>query len=80
MKPIKKLAAQPQTEEREEQQPVLNGAQATQAGWEFATPEAMLRHDALHTPVPPEIGRRLEASLRDCPAPVRPWWKRWFGA
>lgn len=46
---------------------------------EFAGPEELLRHDALHTPVPPAIARRLNESIgRMEPAP-RPWWRRLFG-
>jgi hypothetical protein len=56
-------------------------AQQTQAEGvrEFATVEAMLRHDAVHTPVPPAIGRRLGESIaRLGPPPRRAWWRRWF--
>jgi hypothetical protein len=50
-----------------------------QAGLEFETPEAMLRHDALHTPVPPGIESRLQVSLAaEPPGPTPPWWKRLF--
>ena len=45
---------------------------------EFATPEEMLRHDALHTPVPPAIAQRLQASLAELPTPGGSWWRRWF--
>lgn len=47
---------------------------------EFASPEEMLRHDALHTPVPPTIAHRLQQSLNQIPAPSRAWWRRWFGS
>jgi len=46
---------------------------------EFASVEEMLRHDALHTPVPPAIAHRLQASLDKSPPPARPWWGRLFG-
>jgi hypothetical protein len=46
---------------------------------EFANPEEMLRHDALHTPVPPRIADRLETSLRETPPAPLPWWRRLFG-
>ena len=46
---------------------------------EFATPEAMLRHDALRTPVPPSVEYRLQESVSRLPAPARPWWRRLFG-
>ena len=45
---------------------------------EFATPEDMLRHDATHTPVPPAIAHRLQASLAELPAPGQSWWRRLF--
>jgi len=46
---------------------------------EFASAEEMLRHDALHTPVPPSIGQRLQESLGQFRPPVRSWWRRWLG-
>jgi hypothetical protein len=46
---------------------------------EFDTPEQMLRHDASHTPVPPNIATRLKQSLAELPPPARPWWRRLFG-
>ena len=50
------------------------------AALEFDTPELMLRHDALHTPVPPAIAHRLKESLAQMPPmPRRPWWRRLFG-
>ena len=42
--------------------------------------EEMLRHDALHTPVPPTIAHRLSESIGQMPAPPRPWWRRLFGS
>ncbi len=77
MNPPKKL-----TQKTEEQQQTVAGQQeqqATAGAKEFASVEDMLRHDALHTPVPPSIGRRLEQSLRDLPPPSTPWWRRWLG-
>jgi len=47
---------------------------------EFASVEDMLRHDALHTPVPPAIAHRLNESIGRMPAPPRPWWRRLFGS
>ena len=46
---------------------------------EFATPEALLRHDALHTPVPPTIAHRLAESIGKTPARAQSWWRRLFG-
>jgi hypothetical protein len=45
---------------------------------ELASAEEMLRHDAMHTPVPPTIAQRLQASIAQLPAPSRSWWQRWF--
>ena len=56
MKSQSKLNSQEQ--EHEQQQAPLQHAQEASAT-EFATPEEMLRHDALHTPVPPAIAHRL---------------------
>jgi hypothetical protein len=49
------------------------------AALEFHSVEAMLRHDAIHTPVPPNIENRLQKSLGQTPPPSRAWWRRWFG-
>ena len=46
---------------------------------EFQTAEEMLRHDALHTPVPPAIAYRLEQSIGPQTGRPQPWWRRWFG-
>ncbi len=54
-------------------------SQQQSAPLEFASAEELLRHDALHTPVPPSIGRRLQESLARLPAPRRAWWRRLFG-
>ena len=45
---------------------------------EFASVEEMLRHDAVHTPVPPAIAHRLQESIGQLPAPQRSWWRRLF--
>lgn len=75
MKRQSKLNSQEQAQEHV-------GEQQTQrpAGLEFESPEAMLRHDALHTPVPPALVDRLKQSLAELPPPPRrPWWRRLFG-
>ena len=46
---------------------------------EFATPEELLRHDALHTPVPPTIAHRLQESIGKTPPPPQSWWRRLLG-
>jgi hypothetical protein len=78
MKPEKKLTTHQQAEE---QQTVVGQQQAQQqSAHEFATVEEMLRHDALHTPVPPAIAHRLQESVNQLPpSPRRPWWRRLFG-
>ena len=68
----------PQEQEQAQHQA---GAEQTQqaAAREFATPEELLRHDALHTPVPPNIAHRLAESIgKPAPRPL-PWWRRLFG-
>lgn len=64
--------------EREEQQAGLQQNQQ-QSALEFSNVEQMLRHDALHTPVPPNIGHRLQASISKTTPQRRSWWKRLFG-
>jgi len=64
----------------EEVQQTLSQQQSaeTQAR-EFESAEEMLRHDAIHTPVPPAIAERLEQSLAELPPPPRSWWRRILG-
>jgi len=50
-----------------------------QAPLEFGSVDEMLRHDALHTPVPPAIEHRLRESLGPTAPMPRPWWRRLFG-
>jgi hypothetical protein len=53
--------------------------QQQQAGREFASAEELLRHDAAHTTVPPEIEERLKRTLREAGPSQRPGWlKRMF--
>ncbi len=51
---------------------------ASQTGLQFASVEAMLRHDRSATEIPATLAQRLETSLAQLPPP-RPWWKRWLG-
>ena len=46
---------------------------------EFGTVEELLRHDALHTTVPPAIAHRLQESIGSLPPAPRPWWRRLLG-
>jgi hypothetical protein len=61
----------------EQEQQLSHHQTQEQSVTEFATVEEMLRHDALHTPVPPSIAHRLQESIG--PAPARSWWRRFFG-
>lgn len=51
---------------------------ANLAAAEFETPEALLRHDAANTPVPPQVAERLRASLDAEPVKPASWWSRFF--
>jgi hypothetical protein len=72
----KKLTSQKKTEELNE---TLNQQQSQSGASEFASVEEMLRHDSLHTPVPPAIAQRLAESVAQLPAPSRSWWRRLLG-
>lgn len=77
MNPPKKLTAR---QKFEQQQQSISGQQTrSNSALEFGSVDEMLRHDALHTPVPPQIAHRLARSLANEPAPTRSWWKRLFG-
>jgi len=69
---------QPQFHSREQQQESERAGEQAQP-LEFAAAEELLRHDALHTPVPPAIAERLQASVAQLPAPARAWWRRCLG-
>ena len=51
---------------------------ATQGATEFESPEALLRHDAAQTPVPPQVSERLRASLAAEPVKPASWWRRFL--
>ena len=75
MKRQTKLTQQEQEQLAAEQQQIKSTS-----ALEFASVEEMLRHDALHTPVPPAIAHRLEESASQLPPPSgRAWWRRFFG-
>jgi hypothetical protein len=76
MKRQNKLTSLHKTEEQQ-QAAAQQQTQETSAV-EFGTVEEMLRHDALHTPVPPNVATRLQKSIG--PAAASPaWWRRFFG-
>ncbi len=64
------------------QQEQSTAGQQHQQGVErqFESVEQLLRHDALHTPVPPQIAVRLRGSLAGSSAPSKAWWRRFFGS
>ena len=67
---------------QKEQEQLAAEQQQTQSpsAREFASVEEMLRHDALHTPVPPTVASRLEESVKQLPpASSRAWWRRLLG-
>jgi len=66
------------TSRQSEQEQQLSHQEGQHSAHEFATVEEMLRHDARHTPVPPNIAHRLQESIG--PVPARSWWRRLFGA
>ncbi len=72
-----KLSAQQQAEEQENR--TIGQSLEKEGALEFATPEELLRHDALHTPVPPNVAHRLRDSIGQIPASSRPWWRRILG-
>ncbi len=75
MDPQKKLNTQQKAEEEQQ----VARQQQTEAH-EFSSVEEMLRHDALHTPVPPTIAYRLEQSIAREPPPAKPgWWRKFLG-
>ena len=75
MKSQNRLTSQTQAQEQ-----ALTGQQTQpESASEFATVEDLLRHDALHTPVPPRIAHRLQESIGKSVPPVGPWWRRFFG-
>lgn len=76
MKRHTKLTAKEQEQQAASHQEIH---QQARGAIEFTTPEEMLRHDALHTPVPPAIGHRLQASTAQLPQRPQSWWKRLFG-
>ena len=65
----------------EQQQQQHSGEHQTQqpAAREFATAEELLRYDAAHTVVPPEIAQRLQKSTGGSPGSGPSWWKRLLG-
>ena len=65
--------------EQQQSQQVGTEQQTQQTVREFASAEELLRYDAAHTTVPPEIAQRLQKSTGNLPGPKPAWWKRLFG-
>ena len=66
-------------EQQQAQQQSASQQTQEETALEFATPEELLRHDALHTPVPPTIAHRLQESIGKTPPPPQSWWRRLLG-
>jgi hypothetical protein len=67
------------SQEQQQQQPAAEQQTQSASAHEFASAEEMLRYDAAHTTVPPEIARRLQKSVADLPEPKPGWWRRLWG-
>ena len=68
------------TQQEQEQLAAEQQQTKSTSALEFASVEEMLRHDALHTPVPPTVAHRLAESVSQLPPPpARGWWRRFFG-
>jgi hypothetical protein len=65
-------------EQQQQQQHAAEQQTQQQSPREFANAEEMLRYDAAHTTVPPDIAQRLKKSTGDLPGPKTSWWKRLF--
>jgi hypothetical protein len=63
-----------------EEQELTEKVSQQHAAQEFSSVEEMLRHDALHTPVPPEVGFRLRKSIGEVPVNKPGWLKKIFGS
>jgi len=61
------------------EQETVHSLEQGQTAREFANVEGLLRHDALHTPVPPAIAHRLQSSIAQLPPRPRSLWRRIFG-
>jgi hypothetical protein len=68
------------SEQQQSQQVGAEQQTQQQAVREFASAEELLRYDAAHTTVPPEIAQRLQKSTGNLPGPKpRSWWRNLFG-
>jgi hypothetical protein len=76
MNPQKKATIHQQSLEQQQADQQL----APTGSRDFASVEELLRHDAIHTPLPPAIAERLSDSVGQLPTPrPRSWWRRIFG-
>jgi hypothetical protein len=65
-------------DQHQEQEQVQASQHTHEPALEFNAAEDLLRHDALHTPVPPNIAQRLQAASAEIPRPParKSWWRR----
>jgi hypothetical protein len=68
-----------QQQNNEQQHAMRRQESQEQTAREFGSVEELLRHDALHTPVPPAVAHRLQQSIAQIPPPPRSWWQRFLG-
>lgn len=69
-----------ETRELTEEQSSVARDQRTEKSLSFDSPEAMIRHDAGHTAVPPHLRDRVMRSIAEEASQTNPapWWKRWM--
>ena len=64
----------------QKQEHVVEQTAHAHAAREFGASDELLRFDAAHTAVPPEIAERLKKSAAGiAPPPKRSWWRNLFG-
>ncbi len=68
-----------QSQQAEETQALSQQEFSIEQVREFAHAEDLIRHDSLHTPVPPTLAYRLRESIGPVPEKPRPWWRKLFG-
>lgn len=66
------------SQEQEQAQAAQQSTTQAQGSLEFASADAMLRHDAEQMPVPPAVAERLQQSIKQEEPPPQSWWQRLF--
>lgn len=76
---MKQRLTQKTTEDTEEESSATHD-QLSETSLTFDSAEAMIRHDAAHTPAPPEMRDRVMRSIarESVESNPAPWWKRWM--